>query len=84
MKHNLYGLRDTVETTFGNVFIAKNDGMAVRHIVDLFGKYPHYDSLELWRLGETFDVDNGEFGKCEKCVVALPPQPVQPPVDKAL
>lgn len=84
LRFNVYGVRDVVDASYGEVFISKNDGMAVRHVIDFFGKYKYFDKLELWRLGKTFDVDNGEFGDCEKCVVALPQVPSQPPVDEAL
>lgn len=84
MKQNIYLLRDKVALSFVRSFDASNDAVAVRHVVDMYGKQPHFDDLELWRSSAAFDVETGDISSVEKCVVALPPVPVAPPVDQQL
>lgn len=72
VKYNIYALWEETNASFGNVFISKNDNMAVRHIVENHGSYAYFDKLKLWNVGKTFDVDNGDIGDCEKYVVSLP------------
>lgn len=72
VKYNIYALWEETNSSFGNVFISKNDNMAVRHIVENHGSYAYFDKLKLWNTGKTFDVDNGDIGDCDKYVVSLP------------
>lgn len=84
MKQIIYFLRDKVALSFVRSFDASNDAVAVRHIVDAYGKQPHFSDLELWRSSVAYDVETGDISSVEKCVVALPPVPVAPPVDQQL
>ena len=84
MKQNIYLLRDKVALNFVRSFDAGNDGVAVRYIVDVYGKQPHYEDLELWRSGVAYHVSTGEISTTEKVVVALPSAPVAPKIDEQL
>lgn len=74
-------MRDKVAQTYVRSFDSSNDGVAVRYVVDVYGKQPHYSDLELWRAGVCYDVETGEISNVDKAVVALPAAPVVPPVD---
>lgn len=84
MKQNVYLLRDKVALTFTRAFDAQNDGVAVRYIVDVYGKQPHYSDLELWRTECAYDVETGAILPGERAVVALPAAPSSAPVDTML
>lgn len=84
MTYNIYLLRDTVALSYVRAFDASNDNTAVRYIVDVYGKQPHYTDLELWRSGVAYDLQTGEISTTEKCVVALPPVPSEPALDSQL
>lgn len=84
MKMNIYLIRDKVALSFVRSFDSNNDGTAVRFVVDVYGKQPHYEDLELWRFGYGYDSETGDPVPVEKCVVALPPQPKAPAVDEML
>lgn len=84
MKQNIYLLRDKVALTYVRSFDSSNDSTAVRYVVDVYGKQPHYEDLELWRSGVAYDVETGETMAIDKAVVALPPVPVAPSVDSQL
>lgn len=84
MTQNIYLLRDKVALTYVRSFDAVNDGVAVRYVVDVYGKDPHYTDLELWRSAVAYDTMTGDVSPVEKCVVALPPVPEQPKVDNML
>lgn len=70
--YSVYGLWEDDEEQFGKIFIAHSDKLAVRHVVENHGRYMYWDKLKLWKLGQTFDVDNGNFASCDKYVIALP------------
>lgn len=84
MRQNIYLLRDKVALSFVRAFDCSNDAVAVRHVVDVYGKQPHFSDLELWRSSVAYDVETGDISSVEKCVVALPPVPVAPSVDQQL
>lgn len=84
MKQSIYLLRDKVALSFVRAFDAQNDGVAVRYIVDVYGKQPHYSDLELWRTEVGYDVETGAIVQGERAVVALPPAPSTAPVDTML
>lgn len=84
MKQSIYLLRDKVALSYVRAFDAQNDGVAVRYIVDVYGKQPHYSDLELWRAGVAYDISTGVVSEIEKAVVALPPAPSSSPVDTML
>lgn len=84
MTQNIYLLRDKVALSFVRAFDAQNDGVAVRYIVDVYGKQPHYEDLELWRSECAYDVQTGAIVTVERAVVALPPVPAKAPVDSLL
>lgn len=81
MKQSIYLLRDKVAQTYVRSFDASNDGVAVRYVVDVYGKQPHFTDLELWRAGVCYDVTTGELSDVDKAVIALPAVPVAPGVD---
>lgn len=84
MKQQIYLLRDKVAQSYVRAFDASNDATAVRYIVDVYGKQPHYSDLELVRFGVAYDVQTGDKSDVERAVVALPVQPVEPrPQDMA-
>lgn len=84
MKQSIYLLRDKVAQTFTRAFDCQNDGVAVRYVVDVYGKQPHYSDLELWRTEVGYDVETGSIVNGERAVVALPPAPSTSPVDTML
>lgn len=84
MTQTIYLLRDKVALSFVRAFDAQNDGVAVRYIVDVYGKQPHYTDLELWRSEVGYDIQTGEITKGERAVVALPAAPSAAPVDTML
>lgn len=81
MEQLIYLLRDKVAQTYVRSFDASNDGVAVRYVVDMYGKQPHFSDLELWRAGVSYDIKTGEIGSVDKAVIALPVQPVEPSID---
>lgn len=81
MKQSIYLMRDKVAQAYVRSFDASNDGVAVRYVVDVYGKQPHYTDLELWRSGVAYDVETGEITSTDKAVIALPSAPVPPSVD---
>lgn len=84
MKQSIYLLRDKVAQSYVRSFDAANDGVAVRYVVDVYGKQPHFTDLELWRAGVSYDIQTGEISQVEKAVVALPAEAVEPrPQDMA-
>lgn len=85
MKYGFYLIRDTVALSYVRAFDAPNDNAAVRYVVDLYGKQPHFSDLELYRTGFSYDLQSGDVDRTsDKVCVALPPQPVAPSVDAQL
>ena len=81
MKQSIYLMRDKVAQAYVRSFDASNDNVAVRYVVDVYGKQPHYTDLELWRSGVAYDVETGEISNTDKAVIALPSAPVPPSID---
>lgn len=72
MTYNIYQVRDTVAKEFKTIFASKNDASAVRQLVDIAGKDPHYKDLELWRFNYAYDFETGEPVQVDRAVIALP------------
>mgnify|MGYP007069929690 CR=1 FL=1 len=84
MIQKIYLLRDKVALSYVRAFDAQNDGVAVRYIVDVYGKQPHYSDLELWRTEVGYNIETGAIEQGERACVALPPAPSTAPVDTML
>lgn len=84
MTQKIYLLRDKVALSFVRAFDAQNDGVAVRYIVDVYGKQPHYADLELWRSEVGYNIETGAIENGERAVVALPQAPSSASVDTML
>lgn len=84
MTYSIYLVRDKVAQSFVRSFDAPNDNSAVRYIVDVYGKQPHYEDLELWRFPYGYNIETGDCVAMEKAVIALPSVAERPSVDSQL
>lgn len=84
MTYSIYLVRDKVAQSFVRSFDAPNDMAATRYIVDIYGKQPHYEDLELWRFPYGYNIETGDCVAMDKAVIALPPVAERPSVDSQL
>lgn len=68
MENTLYVIRDNVADTFGPLYEAKNDAVAIRQFKNLLERQVNKEDFELYKVGK-YDNEKGEVSALSKIQV---------------